>query len=147
MISRQRILFHLVVTLLLASAGAMAGILLARQITMEKADEQLQQYADQLMVDGENSRDALRTTLAAVDASENSFCSDAEIRYLRALIFESEFIRDAGRIGGGKLQCSAGLGRLPHPALLPRADFELQDGSAIYRNLAPYQNNGLPMLI
>ena len=147
MISRQRILLHLAMVFLLAGIGASTGLVLARQITMEKTDEQLQQYADQLISDAETSRDELHTTLAAVEASGNNFCSDAEIRYLRALIFESEFIRDAGRIGGGKLQCSAGLGRLPMPKPMPRADFMLQDGSAFYHTLSPYQNNGVPMLV
>jgi sensor c-di-GMP phosphodiesterase-like protein len=121
----------------------LAGYFLAREITAWQAGSQLDQYAGQLMADGEMSSAELRTVLAAMGAARNGFCSSSELAYFQALIFESDYVRDAGRMRNGKIECSVALGRSPHLAGQLNPDITLQDGTAIYKNLAPYQNNGL----
>jgi sensor c-di-GMP phosphodiesterase-like protein len=81
--------------------------------------------------------------LSAVSASPHPFCSDAEIRYFRSLIFESEYSKDVGRMRNGRIACSATLGRVARLQADSRPDFTQQDGSLLYKNLAPYQNNGV----
>jgi sensor c-di-GMP phosphodiesterase-like protein len=96
-----------------------------------------------MIADGEASSAELRTVLAAVAASESAACSSDEIAYFRKLIFESEFVKDAGRIRDGKIECSAALGKLAQPRGQSRPDFTQQDGTEIYTNMAPYRNGDL----
>jgi sensor c-di-GMP phosphodiesterase-like protein len=94
--------------------GVFAGYFVAREITLRVTELRLDQYASQLMADGEASSAELRTALAAVDIPQHGFCSEADISYLRALLFESEYLKDAGRMReNGTVECSAAMGRLP----------------------------------
>jgi sensor c-di-GMP phosphodiesterase-like protein len=125
------------------ACGAFAGYLLSRAITERIAVSRLQQYATRIMADGEASSAELRTVLAAVSVSPHRVCSEAEIGYFRALIFESEYLKDAGRMRDGKILCSAGLGRAMQPQEQTEPDFTQQDGTAIYKNYAPYRKSDL----
>ena len=76
-----------------------------------------------------------------------TICSAAEIKYLRALILESEFLKDAGRMrGDGQIECSAALGKVTHPEEQTKPDFTQQDGTVIYKNLKPYQDSAIPAI-
>jgi sensor c-di-GMP phosphodiesterase-like protein len=59
------------------------------------------------------------------------------------LIFESEYVKDAGRMSGGKIVCSAALGIQKNPRAQPEPDFIQQDGTEIYRDLRLYNNGDL----
>ena len=54
-----------------------------------------------------------RAMLATMNRSPYSLCSDAEIEYFRQLIFQSQFLKAAGRIRGGRIDCSTTSGRTP----------------------------------
>lgn len=140
---KKRILLALSVEALALAIGSAGGYLLARAITVRVAENKLEQYAARIMADGEASSAELRTVLSAVSASESPSCSDGDIRYLRGIIFESDLVRDAGRMRNGKIECSAALGRQPDPRLEPAPDFTQQDGTRIYKNLFPYRNTDL----
>jgi sensor c-di-GMP phosphodiesterase-like protein len=127
--------------------GVFAGYFVAREITLRVTELRLDQYASQLMADGEASSAELRTALAAVDIPQHGFCSEADISYLRALLFESEYLKDAGRMReNGTVECSAAMGRLPLTARSIEPDFRQQDGSAIYKSLPQYQDSGMPTI-
>ena len=49
--------------------------------------------------------------LATMNASPYSLCSDAEIEYFRQLIFQSQFLKAAGRMRDGRIECSTTSGR------------------------------------
>jgi sensor c-di-GMP phosphodiesterase-like protein len=140
---KQRLRIILAATTIAAVCGTVAGYLLGRDLVLRLTEAKLQQYASRIMADGEASSAELRTMLSAVGASPHPFCSDAEIRYFRALIFESEYSKDVGRMRDGKIACSATLGRLARPQAQSRPDFTQQDGSILYKNLAPHQNRDL----
>ena len=140
---KRRIQITLTTTVLAAVCGAFAGYLLSRAITERIAEARLQQYATQIMADGEASSAELRTVLAAASVSPHRVCSEAEIGYFRALIFESEYLKDAGRMRDGKILCSAGLGRSTQPQEQADPDFTQQDGTTIYKNYAPYRKSDL----
>jgi len=140
---KQRFLVPLMITLAAAASGVIAGYLLGCVITVRLAEARLQQYAANIMADGEASASELRTELAAISASPHPFCSESEIGYFRALIFESEYVKDAGRIRDGKVACSAALGSARPSQSLSQPDFTLQDGTEIYKNLNLYQSRGL----
>lgn len=140
---KRRFALALIATFIGVVCGVLAGSYWAREITAWQAEIQLDRYADRLIDDGEMSSAELRTVLAAMGAAQSGFCSSQELRYFQALIFESEYVRDAGRMRNGKIECSVALGRTPHLAGHLEPDITLQDGTAIYRNLANYQNMGL----
>jgi sensor c-di-GMP phosphodiesterase-like protein len=141
---KQRCATIFAATLVGAAFGIFAGYFLAREITVWVTGTRLDAYASQLMADGEAASAELRTALAAVDASPSRSCSSGEIGYLRALIFESEYLKDAGRIrDDGTIACSAALGKPAKAGDPAQPDFMQQDGTAIYRNLPQYKNSGL----
>jgi sensor c-di-GMP phosphodiesterase-like protein len=146
-IMKQRAVLALSVTAVAALAGALCGYLIARQITIRVIKGRLDRYAMRIVADGEASGAELRTVLAAVVASQNKPCSEGEIGYFRALIFESEYLKDAGRMHDGRIVCSAAMGRrggAQFSGTLP--DFTQQDGTLIFRDLAPYRNSGIATL-
>jgi sensor c-di-GMP phosphodiesterase-like protein len=137
---RQRIFFTVAATIIAAGCGIFAGFFFASFITVRVSDSQLEQYASRIMADGESSSAELRTVLAAMGASQHSACSGDEISYFRALIFESEFLKDAGRMRDGAIECSAALGQRAHANLQVQPDFTQQDGTEVYKSLAPYRS-------
>ena len=143
---KHRILFSLATTICLAACGTIVGYLLASAITLRITEARLDRYATQLMEDGEASSAELRTVLAAIGVSSHRSCSGDEIRYFRALIFESEYMKDAGRMRDGRIECSAALGKLATPKEQISADFTQQDGTVYYKDLAPYRNPDLTIL-
>jgi sensor c-di-GMP phosphodiesterase-like protein len=140
---KQRFLLTLAATLLAAACGTVFGYQLAHALAVRLTASKLDQYASRLVADGEASSAELRTVLAAVGASQRKACSNDEIAYFRALIFESDFLKDAGRMRDGKIECSAALGKPAHPLGQFQPDFIQQDGTEIYTGLAPYRNPDL----
>jgi sensor c-di-GMP phosphodiesterase-like protein len=140
---KQRILTTFIVTVCAGILGVALGLWLARVVTIRMMQARLDNYAGRLVADEEAADLELRTALAAIDASEHKNCAAPEIAYLRALIFESQSLKDAGRMRAGAIACSAALGKPAQTSSLGDPEFTQQDGTAIYRNLVPYQSTGL----
>jgi sensor c-di-GMP phosphodiesterase-like protein len=141
---KQRFMATLAATIFAAVCGTVGGYFLARVITARVTEARLDQYASKLISDGEASAEELRTTLAAVDASRGQSCTRTGIGYFRALIFESEYLKDAGRMrDNGAIECSASLGKPAGLRGQSRPDVIQQDGTVIYRNLPQYHNSDL----
>jgi sensor c-di-GMP phosphodiesterase-like protein len=77
--------------------------------------------------------------LATMNASPYPYCSDSEIEYFRQLIFQSEFLKAAGRMHDGQINCSttSGGGQLPSAEYIPA--IVRRDGTNIYKNLPPFR--------
>ncbi len=145
---KQRLVLTTAVTILAGVCGTLAGYLLATAITVKVTETRLDQYAARLVADGEASSAELRTVLNAVGASGHPTCSEAEIGYFRALIFESDYVKDVGHMSDGKIRCSAVLGTQMRQHAEGRPDFQLPDGTAIYKSFGPYRNGDLtPMTV
>lgn len=143
---RRRLAITVVSTMVATAAGSIAGYVAARAFAERATEAKLDQYASRLVADGEASSAELRTVLAAVGASQYPACSGDEIRYFRALIFESEFLKDAGRMHNGRIACSAALGRPVEPIREMEPDFTQQDGSELYLDMKPYGSPSLTVL-
>ncbi|MGD0831999.1 MAG: EAL domain-containing protein [Terracidiphilus sp.] len=143
---KRRLLITLATMIVTTVTGTLAGYQLARAIAARVIESKLFQYTNLLVADGEASSAELRTVLAAVSASQHRSCSTDEIAYFRALIFESDYLKDAGRMHDGKIECSAALGKLAQPRGPFLPDLTLQDGMAIHTSLAPYRNPDLTVL-
>ena len=74
-----------------------------------------------------------------MNGSPFSFCSDAEIGYFRKLVFQSRYLKEAGRMHGGKIDCSTTMGRAAQSQTRFKPDFTQRDGTLVYRDVAPFR--------
>jgi len=143
---RRHVVTTLVAVIIAAGCGTLVGYWLARTIAVCTTESRLDQYAGRIMADEEATSVELRTVLAAVGASRYPTCSNAEVNYFRTLVFASGYLKDAGRMRNGNIECSAALGLSAQPGRQAIPDFTQRDGSILYKNLTPYQNDGLPTI-
>ena len=113
---KKRNLLQLATTVVAAACGMLLIFTLEIGVLLGSAESKLSQDDVQLLKELGSVLDESHSVLSAMNASRDSHCSDAEITYFRRLIFNSEYLRDAGRIRDGKIECSTALGRENLPA-------------------------------
>ena len=141
---KQRVLVTLAATLLAGTCGIVVGYLVGCAVAVRVAKGSIEASATRTIQEAEVASAESRTLLSTMNASPFSFCSDAEVAWFRNLIYQSENLKEAGRIRDGKVECSATLGRLDKPIQVPAPDFSQQDGTRVYKRFAPFQLNNLP---
>ena len=143
-ILRQRIAGPLAVALAATAIGVSAGFLLARVIVLRVAESRLVDQATRGLAAADDYGADVRNALAAMNASPYPYCSDFELTYFRHILFSSRYLREGGRMSGGRIDCSTTLGRNE----LPQEDFKPvyagEDGFKVYWDLAPFRNGGEP---
>jgi sensor c-di-GMP phosphodiesterase-like protein len=139
----QRVLLARAATIVLALGGMIAGYQLGRVLALETAENWLEQYSRLLAVQQDASSVEAHDLLTKLNHSTFPACSDGEIGLFRELVFKSEFIKDAGRIHGGKIDCSATEGRSAKPLGQFAANTAQPDGTISYRNLVPLHDTQL----
>ena len=135
---KHRLLLALLATGMGAACGTLAGYLLGRVLTIEHTEIRLAQTAARTMAEADASSREARAVLASMNASPYLFCSDAEIAYFRRLLFQSEYLKEAGRMRGNKIDCSAALGQMEQPVTQFEPDFSQLDGISVYKDPAPF---------
>jgi sensor c-di-GMP phosphodiesterase-like protein len=140
--SIQRFLIVCLVVVICAALGGVAGGLFVRNFLLGHALKRVGHYADYAVDRLSSSTGESRRVLALMNASADGFCSTAEIDRFRTLVFQSQFLKEAGRIRDGRLVCSTTLGRLTDTQALPRPDFTQKDGTRVYRNLQLFRVAG-----
>jgi sensor c-di-GMP phosphodiesterase-like protein len=138
---KQRRLLLLVTTLVAAACGMVVIFAFEIGVLLESAENKLGQDDVHLLTELGSILDESHTVLMAMNASRDTFCSDAEITYFRRLIFNSEYLRDAGRMRDSRIECSTALGRENLPVTPFEPAVSLPDGSMIYRDISPYQSH------
>lgn len=135
----QRVLFTLVSTVVLATMGVLSGYVLGHAYALRQSESHLDQFADRILIETIASTSESHSLLATMNGSPYSFCSDAEIEYFRQLIFQSQFLKAAGRMRDGHIECSTTSGQnlLSHERYTPF--ISKQDGTRLYRNLPPFR--------
>jgi len=135
----QRVLVTVVSTILLAAAGVICGFLVGHKYILRQSKDRLDQYANRILLQTITSTSDGRAMLATMNDSPYSYCSDRELEYFRQLIFQSEFLKAAGRMHNGHIACSttSGRGQLASARFVP--DMTRRDGTKIYKNLRPFQ--------
>ena len=129
----QRVIVAIVSTMVLATAGALGGYVLGHAYALRQAELRLDQYANRILLATIASTSESRAMLDTMNASPYALCSDAEIEYFRQLIFQSQYLKAAGRMRddiGAKSDCRHAVlsrdgerGRhsyLQEPAAVPR---------------------------
>lgn len=138
-ILKQRVLITLIATVIAVATGAAGGYVIGRALTLRLAEAKLARDAAQAVAQGDAFSDESRLLLAKLNASPYPFCSEAEIAYFRKLIFQTKYLRDAGRMRDGTIACSATLGTADLPAQQFKPDLSQPDGTLVYGNLPPYR--------
>src|SRR5579863_7619882 len=136
---RQRVWVSTLVVACGLAAGGFAGYVLGRALTLKQSEGRLEQYASRVIDEGEKSTVESRKVLASMDASPYGKCSDAEIRYFSNLIYASQYLKAAGRMRDGRIECATPFGRAVESTIQYKADIRQRDGTFLYRNLAPFQ--------
>jgi len=121
------------------AAGGVAGYLLGRMLILRQSEARLEQYAIRIIQEGERSTVESRKVLASMNTSPYGKCSDAEISYFSNLIYASQYLKAAGRIHDGRIECATPLGRAAASATQYKPDILQRDGTLLYRNLAPFR--------
>src|SRR5579863_9059413 len=102
----QRVIVTIVSTILLAAFGGLGGYLLGHELALRQVEDRLDHFANRILLQSVISSAEARSTLATMNASPYSLCSDTEIEYFRQLIFQSQFLKAAGRMRDGQIGCS-----------------------------------------
>ncbi len=131
----------LATTAIAAACGMMVIFLFETGVQIGSAESKLGQDDVQLLKEIGAILDESHNVLSAMNASRAPFCSDTEISTFRKLIFNSEYLRDAGRIRDGRIECSSVLGRENLPDTQYKPAVSLPDGSSLYKDISLYQSN------
>jgi len=138
---KQRILVFFIATTLAAALGAVCGQLIGSAITLRLLKSGLQNYVLHMNDLFETYSTESHTVLLQANKSAYPYCSDAEIAYFRKLLMGSGFMRDAGRMRNGKIECSALMGQLTPPLQIPSSIDSGQNQNEEYRTFALPQAN------
>jgi sensor c-di-GMP phosphodiesterase-like protein len=141
--TKHRILIGRFVMIALAACGMAAGYALGCGIALIQAGDWLEHSSEAITVHENAALAEASGMLHAMQSSRSGFCSETEIANFRTLVFRSEYVKDAGRIRGGNILCSATSGR-PEKVIGPfKSDFRQEDGTVVYHNLSPMQIDGM----
>jgi sensor c-di-GMP phosphodiesterase-like protein len=141
--SKRRILLGRLAIIATAACGMAVGYMLGCGLALIRANNWLENYADVTATRDNAALAEARNVLHTMQALRYGFCSNTEIANFRSVVFHSEYVKDAGRILGSKIGCSATSGRSMQTIGPFKPDFRLEDGSLAYRSLTPTQNVGL----
>lgn len=130
-------------TVIMTASGLVAGYLLGCVLAVLLAENWLIQYSKLIEVQDDASFVEARNLLDVMKNSRSPFCSDAEMAYFRELVFRSIYVKDAGRIHSGKIDCSATAGRPMLPIGQFKPNSREEDGTIAYNNLVPIRGDGL----
>ncbi|HET6168893.1 MAG TPA: CSS-motif domain-containing protein, partial [Terracidiphilus sp.] len=139
----QRALFVRAAAITMAAVGVAVGYFLGSALALRVAGNSLDQYAKLVAVQQDASSKEARELLHALRKSPYPFCSETEIAFFRELVFRSEYLKDAGRIRDGKIECSATAGHPPHAIGQFKGRSPQSDGTIAYSNLMPLHDDSL----
>jgi sensor c-di-GMP phosphodiesterase-like protein len=141
-IARQDFLVNKVAAIAVTFGGLAAGYLLGSVFSLQLATNWLDRYAKLTAAQDDASFSEARGVLNTLQESPYPFCSDAEIAYFRGLVSHSDHVRDAGRMSGGKIECSA-FGRPARTLVQLKPSTQQQDGTLIYSDFPSPQGTEL----
>ncbi len=123
--------------------GVTLGFLLGCELAIPLAEFQLRDYLDRVLAQDNASLNEARTILDSSRHSTSAPCSEAELSFFRNLIFHADYLRDAGRIHLGKVECSASASRPSQPIGQYKTGLALQSGIAGKNTLIPIRDASL----
>lgn len=140
---QQNVFAVRVAVVMTAALGAAAGLMLGSVLAIPLAENRLEAYQERVAIQDNASLGEARSLLDRLGHSASPACSDTELNGLRELVYRSDYLKDAGRVRGGKVDCSAIVGRPARPISEFKAGQAQADGTIIFGNLAPTQDQSL----
>ena len=129
-----------------AACGSMAGDLLGRFILLKQTERRLLQEVSRAVKETEIRVAESSTALEVMRASSYTPCQATELTFFRAVIFNSKYLKDAGRMRDDRIDCSALLGHPSHPLPQARPQFTLLGDTNIYTGLALYTSEDMTVI-
>jgi len=120
---------------LAALIGGLAALLIGQTVLCQTADSHLRGYVSDLLTHAVDVAQTSREALSAINASPDTPCADSDLEELRHLSFQSEYLRDAGRIQDNSILCTALWGELSPPAALPPVQRMQHEGDMLWANV------------
>ena len=133
--AKQRVRITLIVIFLATLLGMAGGSLLFRFVILRQAMIELDRHAMRYMLRSEESSRTSERFLTSMAAAGLPACSDAEIAYMHRLLFQSEFLKDGGRMVDGRVQCSATFRASELSQRDFKPSFRLKDGTEVYTDV------------
>ena len=121
--------------------GLAAGYLMGRAFSLQESIGWLDRYAQLMAAQDDASFTEAQGTLNVLRDSPYSECSEPEIAYFRGLVLRSAHLKDAGRIRGGKIECSATGGRPAKSSSQLNPGSE-RDGAIYYGDFPAFRDPG-----
>ena len=140
---QQNILAARVTVTMTAALGAITGLLLGCVLAIPLAENHLKTYMERVAAQDDASLKEARSVLDSMQHSADPACSAEELSNLRELVFLSNYLKAAGRIQRGRIECSTTAGRPARPFGNFKAGRVQADGTVIYSNLAPVEDQNL----
>jgi sensor c-di-GMP phosphodiesterase-like protein len=119
--------------------GVPAGFFLAGTIVLHVAELRLVSQAARGLEDADAYGADERKALAAMNASPYPYCPESDLTYFRQILFHSGYLREGGRMAGGRIDCSTTLGRKDLPQNRFKLIYSGEDGFRVYGDLAPFR--------
>jgi sensor c-di-GMP phosphodiesterase-like protein len=132
---KQRVVITLAATAIAAAVGLSAGYLIGRALTIRAAKATLLRDATYVMAQGDAFSSESHAMLNTLNSSPYPYCSETEVAYFRKLIFQAKYLRDAGRMRGGTIDCSATIARADLPREQFKPDRSQPDGTLVFSHL------------
>jgi sensor c-di-GMP phosphodiesterase-like protein len=148
----RRITQTTAVTVLAAVAGLLLGSVAVKALVLRFAEHVL--YSDAARAIEEVDRQSFEavSTLEALGGYSATPCSHEEFTYFRALIYDTQYIRDAGRISDGTVTCSALLANPKEHLQKNQPDFVFSEiristhaGRVFFRKIGRSSSPGLAL--
>jgi sensor c-di-GMP phosphodiesterase-like protein len=127
----------------MAALGMLAGFGLGSLLTVPLAELHLKSYLSRVAAQETASVQEARDLLTVLQHSAYPACSEAELGHFRELVFRSAYLKDAGRIRNGVIDCSAIAGRPSRAISRFNAGLTAPDGTITYANLIPIHDESL----
>jgi sensor c-di-GMP phosphodiesterase-like protein len=134
-VSPKQILIKRLLAFVFVLGGSAAGYLLGRQVVIWESLRKLEQFSKLALAQNDASLEQARQILYSMKHYKGAACSDDEIGYLRDLVFRSANLKDAGRVQGNRIKCSATTGGTARSIASIGFDTSWTKGGLIYYHL------------
>ncbi len=132
-----RVLTSVVIALVSLGGGAAAGYVIGVVVVIDATQHALRKYAVDRMTGADQYPAEAVEVLSRMNTSPYPRCSEEELDSFRRLLLKAHYLKDIGRMSGGRLACSATIRRADLPDTEFRPVLKGSDNSLIYTNIEP----------
>lgn len=119
-------------------AGSAFSLWTAQTLWMESSDARAESYATAILKHSESIANNLTEALADLNNINELACSPQDYESMRKIAFSHQFVKDAGRIEGRKIQCSAFLGNIPKTYMIEGDAKTTRNKITLWNNVPSY---------